>query len=260
MSVLPAAISRFAPLPASLASAAARPAAAVLPQPKVLLCDLDGTLIDSMTTLADLATDVLGELYGTPRPLARELYVATCGLPFIRQLESIFPGDARNQRASDLFEGRKPARCDRIRMAADVERTLGELKRRGIAIVVSSNNGVENVATFARGSGFAFDLALGFGGGLGKGKPHIDLAASTFGVERSQMLFVGDSLHDGEIAEREGVPFVGLAGTFSYERFVLRFPHLPVVRRFSELPGLLDGDWSAGSAMLADSRSVVGNG
>jgi phosphoglycolate phosphatase-like HAD superfamily hydrolase len=25
------------------------------------------------------------------------------------------------------------------------------------------------------------------------------------------MLFIGDSLHDGEIAEREGIPFVGVA-------------------------------------------------
>jgi phosphoglycolate phosphatase-like HAD superfamily hydrolase len=52
------------------------------------------------------------------------------------------------------------------------------------------------------------------------------------------MLFIGDSLHDGEIAEREGIPFVGLATTFSPERFTLRFPQVPVIRRFSALPNL----------------------
>jgi phosphoglycolate phosphatase-like HAD superfamily hydrolase len=234
--------------------------------PRVLLCDLDGTLIDSMPTLAQLATDVLAEIYGTPRALGRELYVATCGLPFIRQLEAIFPGDPRNRGASDLFEGRKPERCDQIRMSADVERTLGEMQARGVAIVVSSNNGIENVATFARNTGFAFDLALGFGGGLAKGKPHIDRAAAEFDVYRSEMLFVGDSLHDGEVAEREGIPFVGLAGTFSYERFALRFPHLPIIRRFAELPTLLAGAWStpASDTKAADapsgSRLIVGHG
>jgi len=50
--------------------------------------------------------------------------------------------------------------------------------------------------------------------------------------------FVGDSLHDGEIAEREGVPFVAVATTFSPERFMLRFPHAPVIRRFAALPEL----------------------
>jgi phosphoglycolate phosphatase-like HAD superfamily hydrolase len=230
-----------------------------LPAPKVLLCDLDGTLIDSMPTLADLATDVLGEVYGTPRVLGRELYVATCGLPFIRQLESIFPGDARNQRASDLFEGRKPERCNRIRMSAEVEQALRELKRRGLAIVVSSNNGVENVSTFARDADFAFDLVLGFGNGLAKGKPHIERAEAKFDVDRSEMLFVGDSLHDGEVAEREGIPFVGLAGTFSPERFALRFPQLSIIRRFADLPDLLDGEWTdSGAREGFSARLVVG--
>src|SRR5438477_1785922 len=94
------------------------PAQARLALPKVLLCDLDGTLIDSMPTLADLATEVMESTYGTPRLLARELYLATCGLPFIKQLEEIYPGDPRNAGASDLFEGRKPERCDQIRMPA----------------------------------------------------------------------------------------------------------------------------------------------
>jgi phosphoglycolate phosphatase-like HAD superfamily hydrolase len=229
----------------------------VVSLPKVLLCDLDGTLIDSMPTLADLAVDVLDEVYGTPSALAREFYLATCGLPFIRQLESIFPGDARNQAASDLFEGRKPDRCNQIRMPGDVFRTLAELKNRGVAIVVSSNNGVENVAAFARNSGFEFDLVLGFGGGLAKGKPHIDLCEATFGVDRSEMLFVGDSLHDGEIAEREAIPFVGLAGTFSHERFTLRFPEVPVLRRFAELPSLFEAETPA---VRGDARLLVGNG
>jgi phosphoglycolate phosphatase len=224
------------------------------------LCDLDGTLIDSMPTLAELATDVMGEIYGTPRVLAHELYVATCGLPFIRQLESIFPGDGRNVAASALFEARKPSRCDRIRMSTEVERALGELKDRGIAVVVSSNNGVQNVATFVRNAAFKFDLALGFGGGLAKGKPHIDRTAATFGVHRSEMLFVGDSLHDGEVAESNGVPFVGLAGTFSHERFTLRFPHLPVIRRFGELPGLLVGEWAQAADVASAAQPVVGHG
>lgn len=232
-----------------------------LATPKVLLCDLDGTLIDSMPTLADLATEVMGEVYGTPAILARELYVATCGLPFIRQLESIFPGDPRNRGASDAFEGRKPARCDLIRMAPDVVHALTELKNRGVAIVVSSNNGVENVATFARNTNFPFDLTLGFGGGLAKGKAHIERAERQFDVDRSEMLFVGDSLHDGEIAEREGIPFVGLAGTFSYERFSLRFPETPILRRFSELPSLLaPKSMGVTGGVTQLTSALVGNG
>jgi phosphoglycolate phosphatase-like HAD superfamily hydrolase len=252
MSVLPVSVSRFSQDSSSLTSVATG-----LPLPQVLLCDLDGTLIDSMPALADLATEVMGEVYETPRALAREFYVATCGLPFIRQLESIFPGDARNQQASDLFEGRKPARCNQIQMPAEVVRTLADLKKRGTRVVVSSNNGVENVAAFSRNSGFPFDMVMGFGGGLAKGKPHIDLAEATFGIDRSQMLFIGDSLHDGEIAAREGIPFVGLAGTFSYERFALRFPDVPVLRKFADLPDLFA--WNE-SPNRREASAFAGNG
>jgi phosphoglycolate phosphatase-like HAD superfamily hydrolase len=213
-------------------------ALAPLPVPRVLLCDLDGTLIDSMPTLADLATEVMESVYSTPRVLARELYLATCGRPFVKQLEEIYPGDPRNAGASDLFEGRKPARCDLIRMPQETRRALERLRGMGVRIAVSSNNGVRNVETFASNASFPFDLVLGFGAGLAKGRPHIDATSRAFGVDRQEMLFVGDSLHDGEIAEREGIPFVGLATTFSAERFTLRFPHVPVIRRFSALPDL----------------------
>jgi phosphoglycolate phosphatase-like HAD superfamily hydrolase len=206
--------------------------------PKVLLCDLDGTLVDSMPTLADLATEVIEARYGTPRMLGRELYLATCGLPFVEQLEEIFPGDARNAAAVVAFETAKPARCNAIRMSAETRRALERVRALGVRIGVSSNNGIENVETFARAADFTFDLVLGFGKGLAKGKPHLDATSLAFRVDRQEMLFVGDSLHDGEIAEREGVPFVGLATTFSPERFKLRFPNVPVLGRFAALPEL----------------------
>jgi len=214
------------------------PAQARLPLPRVLLCDLDGTLIDSMPTLADIATEVIEERYGTPRILARELYLATCGLPFVKQLEEMFPEDERNAAASADFEARKPARCGAIRMAPETRRALEQMREMGVRIAVSSNNGTDNVDAFARASGFAFDLVLGYGGGLAKGRTHLDATSRQFGAARQEMLFIGDSLHDGEIAEREGIPFVGLATTFSPDRFSLRFPSVPVIRRFSALPSL----------------------
>ena len=220
--------------------APARPRS-TLALPKVLLCDLDGTLIDTMPVLADLATEVMVGMYGIPRVLGRELYLATCGLPFIAQLEEIFPGDTRNQAASDLFEASKPARCNSARMPADTRAALVELQSRGVRIAVSSNNGRMNVETFAENSGFPFDLVLGYGDGLAKGRPHVQMVERVFGVGRGEMLFIGDSLHDGEIAVVEGLPFVGLAGTFSKESFMLRFPAKPVVHRFAELLDLFEG-------------------
>ena len=118
--------------------------------PRVLLCDLDGTLIDSMPTLAEIAAEVMERgLRDAADPGARALPGDL--RPAVRQqLEEIFPGDPRNARASEMFEARKPARCSRIQMPAETRRALESLRARGVRIVVSSNNGVENVDTFAR--------------------------------------------------------------------------------------------------------------
>src|SRR5260221_14050443 len=115
-------------------------ALAPLPVPRVLLCDLDGTLIDSMPTLADLATEVMESTYGTPRILGRELYLATCGLPFVKQIEEIYPGDPRNAGASELFERRNLAPSRRIPMPSETLRSPDPLKGMGVRLAVSSNN------------------------------------------------------------------------------------------------------------------------
>jgi len=209
------------------------------PAPKVLLCDLDGTLIDTMPTLADLASEVMADVYAMDPVEARKAYITTCGRPFIHQLGVIFPGDARNQGASDRFEGAKPARCAAARMSPDTARALGVLRKRGIRIAVSSNNGNENVQAFAQRAAFEFDLLLGFGGGLAKGKTHIEAACRQFEIGRDELLFVGDSLHDGDIAAAEQIGFVGLTGTFSREQFVQRFGgRYPIVDRFADLVDL----------------------
>ena len=212
-----------------------------------------------MPILADLAAEVIESIHGLPRPLARDMYLQTSGIPFVRQLELICPGDARNAAASARFEGEKPARCAAARMPGDTRRALLELRARGTRIVVSSNNGVANVSAFASVTDFPFDLVLGYdGNGLAKGRPHIACASAVFGVGRVEMVLVGDSLHDGEIAEREQIRFVGVTGTFSRERFALRFPGLPVVDRLAELPHLFSGG-QAGS-QIGSVASVVVSG
>jgi phosphoglycolate phosphatase len=218
-----------------LPAAVPGPGLAGLPVPKVLLCDLDGTLVDSMPALAELATEVIESRYGMPRVLARELCLVTRGVPFAEQLEQLFPGDPRNAVAADAFESARPARCGAIRMAPDTRLALERLRARGVRIVLSSSYTSEEVERFARRAEFPFDLVLGSGAGGSKGRAHLEAAARAFEVGRQEMLYVGDSLRDGEIAEREGVPFVGLATTFSPERFALRFPQVPVLRCFAAL-------------------------
>jgi phosphoglycolate phosphatase-like HAD superfamily hydrolase len=203
--------------------------------------DLDGTLVDTMGAFADLAADVMATRHGADSAMARRRYLETSGIPFHQQLEVMYPGDPRNAAASDEFESRKRAVCDATMMDAETVTGLEGLRALGLKLIVSSNTGQAFVDDFARRERFAFDLALGFDAGLGlaKGRPHVEHACRTFALERSELLFCGDSLKDGELARSCGVAFVGRLGTFTLDDFRRDDAQAETVRNVIELPDLV---------------------
>lgn len=76
----------------------------------VAIFDMDGTLIDSMPGLTDLAVDVIHRHFHLHPGIARHEYLRTAGRPFSEQLEAIFPGhEARPSRvvAASVYEKEK---------------------------------------------------------------------------------------------------------------------------------------------------------
>jgi phosphoglycolate phosphatase-like HAD superfamily hydrolase len=209
------------------------------PTPAVLLLDLDGTLVDTMPAFADLAAEVIARHFGVLPRTARKLYLETSGLPFEQQLVLLFGEHAAVPDAAAEYEARKHGIAAAARMAAETRAALEELRGRGVGLVVSSNGMQEHVDRFAARAAGLFELALGFGGALAKGEPHIALVVEALGVARTRLAFVGDSLRDGELAEAAGVRFVGRAGTFTRREMAARFPTVPVIDAIAELPALL---------------------
>jgi phosphoglycolate phosphatase-like HAD superfamily hydrolase len=210
----------------------------LIPAPAAILFDLDGTLVDTMSAFADVAADVMAKIYGLPLANARRLYLQTSGIPFCQQLEVIFGETTENQTASDEFERRKHDIAASARMDDVTVVGLEALRGRGISLVVSSNGMQEHVDHFAARYDGLFDLALGFGGGLAKGEPHVGAVCRAAGVNRSLLAFVGDSLRDGELAVECGVRFIGRTGTFERSAFERKFPDAPVVDRIDEINDL----------------------
>lgn len=216
-----------------------RPAAWFTPAPKVVLFDLDGTLVDTMPAFADLAAEVMTRHFGLLPSNARKLYLRTSGLPFVQQLEVIFGEHAASTDAVIEYERRKHAIAAAAKMDGTTLHALEELKARGIELVVSSNGMQLHVDRFAARTPGLFELALGFGGALAKGEPHIALVEERLGWRRADMAFIGDSVRDGELAQSSGVRFVARVGTFSRRELAGQFPLAPAIDTVAELASLI---------------------
>lgn len=200
-----------------------------------MLFDLDGTLIDTMPAFADVAAAVMHGHHGIDPEVGRQQYLATSGVPFFKQLEIIAKGDARNAAAAAEFERRKVEATSHVVPSPQTLDGLLALRALGCYLAVCSNNFQDQVDVFIAQCPVSLDLALGFAEGMAKGEPQFDRACAVFGVKRSDLVFVGDSLADAKLARAAGVRFVARLGTFDAAAFREVAPEAPAIEEIPEL-------------------------
>jgi len=136
--------------------------------------DVDGTLVDSMGTFADIAGALIARERGLERGRARQMYLDTSGLPFFQQLDLLFPGDPRNAALAGRFERDKLAGYFTRGYFSDAGSTIKALCAAGLKVAVCSNNTQENVSRFVAQNSVRFDHVLGFREGFSKGPEHFE--------------------------------------------------------------------------------------
>ncbi|MGC4069386.1 MAG: HAD hydrolase-like protein [Polyangiaceae bacterium] len=204
--------------------------------PDAILFDLDGTLIDTMEGFADLAAQLMEREHGFPFTEGRRNYITTSGIPFKHQLEVIFPGHPKNFAVQQEFESRKQEVFFNTAPDEDTLLALHQLKALGIKVIVSSNNYHDFVLKyFDKYNQFSFDMILGYKDGFAKGKDHLEHVLREFDTTAQRMTFVGDSLHDGEVAEALGIPFIGRIAIRTEQEFLARFPGIVCVDKLTQI-------------------------
>ena len=208
---------------------------------RAVIFDFDGTLVDTMSGFADIAADVMHRRHGLDRAFARTEYLRTSGLPFRQQLDLIAPDDPRNDDAADEFEATKQEGFFAEHFDEDVKTALQGLRDKGLHVVVSSNNFQELVDRFiSREDDVRFDLVLGARPNFFKGADHFRHVRDVLGLHEDEMIFVGDSLKDGEKAQSSRIRFVGRTGTFTAADFQRQFPGIPTVDRLTSLLDIVE--------------------
>jgi len=202
---------------------------------EVAIFDFDGTIVDSMSFLTQLAAGLLAEHYSMDPDQARRAYIDTTGLPFVKQMELIAPGDARNESTVSAFEGKKRESLFDFELFPDAPDALARIRQHGIKVCISSGNYEELIAEVLRFRGLEFDLVMGFRPGFQKGLDHFRFAMETFDAKPDRVVFVGDSRKDGLAAKRGGIRFIARAGLLSAEEFSVALPGVPVIDSLDEI-------------------------
>lgn len=186
---------------------------------KVVVFDFDGTLVDSMTGFGEIAARVMREHFGCDYRWALNQYRKTSGLPFPFQLEQIFPGDPKNKNAATNFDVAKRHYYASRPFYSDVIPTLKWLKNCGMKVAISSNNDHSILSCKSDELKVTIDLILGYRPKFLKGRHHFNWIQMQLGMGPSEIIFVGDSLHDAKMAQDCDIDFIAKSGTFSEEEF-----------------------------------------
>lgn len=211
-----------------------------LPPKKIICFDFDGTLVDSMGRLTDIAEEAMTRFFGLTGTEARRLYIETSGLPFPLQLEKLFPRETEKRNlAAALFEMKKRDGYMEEPLYPDTLTTLRTLCARHYRVVISSNSEQDLVTKLVSKLGLKPDLALGFEPPMEKGRPHFQHILETFDASEADLVFVGDSIKDGERAGENNIDFIGKAGTFTKADFEKVFPEAPIIATLAELTEIL---------------------
>jgi HAD superfamily hydrolase (TIGR01549 family) len=206
---------------------------------KIIVFDLDGTLVDTMGGFADIAARLIAENYGLTAERARAEYMRTSGMPFFKQLNALFPYDKKNAEVATQFEMDKLDVRRTTVISDDTRLALRELKKK-YPLAISSNNYERNVREFVKSENIDIDFSLGFQTGISsKGKKHFKFLCDTLKVRPDEILFIGDSLSDAKVSAECGVNFIAKLGTFEKDDFKKISSSFSCIRQISELKNLL---------------------
>ena len=112
--------------------------------------DFDGTVADSMGTLAKLAAALLSRELGMPRDEATSRYLATAGDDFRTQLDVIAYGRPRLDEIAVRFEAAKDGLMGGLRPFADAGTAIEGLRHADVPALVCSSTRAELVQEFCR--------------------------------------------------------------------------------------------------------------
>jgi len=188
---------------------------------KLIIFDLDGTLIDSIPDLTDAVNHMRAAF--SLSPLSEEEVTSLVGEGAMRLVEEALPGFDRADQHKGLecfLDYNFKHLIDKTELYPDVAETLDILKDKGYVLAVASNKSELHCKEILRllQADHYFSAILGAESAAER-KPSpapIFHLMQQFGVSHSETVMVGDSINDIKSGKSAGVLTIGC--TFGYGR------------------------------------------
>lgn len=209
---------------------------------RLVIFDLDGTLIYTLADLANAVNHALRELGFEQRPLSQFNHMVGNGID--RLFERALPEGHKTR--DDIMRMRqlflpyyKKHSHDTSRPYDGIVETLNELKRHGVLLATASNKFQEGTELVVRQ--FFADNTFDLIRGLRKKhhpKPHPQMLLQIlthFGVTPTETLYVGDSDVDMLTAQNAGIDILGALWGYRPKEELEKYPHLGLIRNPKEI-------------------------
>ena len=167
----------------------------------MVVFDLDGTILDDLNHISEVAADVMASAFGTPVDQARIHYLATTGLPFEAQLAQLYPTippDERHRVALRFHQRKAKEAYGTAHPFPEVPRVLKRLAQEKWTLVISTGAEREIAELLLEREGIRYWFDAVLGAGQGTKREHLAEYRRRFpGVP---LFLVGDSRFDMEAA------------------------------------------------------------
>lgn len=167
----------------------------------VVLFDLDGTLLDDLGLISEVAAKVLHEAFGTPPEEARVHYLATTGMPFEAQLAQLYPEAPlalRAQTARTFHQRKVTEAYAKAKPFPEVPRLLRRLAQENWTLAVTTGAETEMADLLLEREGIRYWFEAVLGSSAGTKREH--LAEYRRRYPDVPIFLVGDSRFDMEAA------------------------------------------------------------
>ena len=151
-------------------------------------------------------------------------------------MEIIAPSHPHNPEVVKNFEDMKLELIYEQQPFPDALNVLNQLKDQNYLLGISSGTIESIITTYLENIEFDIvDDILGFRPGFEKGKDHFDFVLNRHKLQNSQIVFIGDSLHDAKRAKNNQISFIGRIGMFTQAKYKTIIPNCPVIHELTEI-------------------------